>query len=989
MNHWRSSSFWHAALYPTGRAIASPLILLAVLALLALSKPVVRGTDLVPDPALEQLLEDREDLANRSKWPEATAAAEKVVQMERQKWGEQNCETAEAMYRLGYLANCACQPAKAEQVWLDALSIQENSCGKDTVSTARTLRSLGFLYQSKPGDRRWEGLLERARRILEARLGADSLDVAQVTCGLGFGYYYRGELAKAQSAAANAAQICERTGNGETRHGEYALLLLGGVSVSLHDYPAAERSYLKVIASRTKRLGASHVDTAEGIEALACVYGHQERFEEAEVLYDRSLEIQEHAWAQYERQNLFTVLHGFGEMYLAWRKLDKAEIMLRRARDVIDPSQLWQKRKASLALFSLGGMYEHRRDYQKAYELVETAVGLRNSDFGPLNAPPAEWLLRLAQIEYESGRGADALRRAQAVEDAEDQQLKEVLTFTSETERLSWQREQELGSSLNLWASLGAPDPLLRCVLRNKAVVLDSLIEEKRIEEASRDKTVRDLVEHLKQARTRAACLVALELGGGASGSVDFEAKARAASAEVDALEANLARKVTGLESNRLASVLLCSDVQAALPEHAVLVEMVRYRRLLDEGATEDSYGTILLSHSGPPKWIPLGPAATVDRSIAIYKHVVRGPGAPDQLVQTLKTLHLLLWKPIEAQLPPDAKQIVFSPDSELNFVSFSTLLEPNGCFLGENYTVNYVSSGRDLLMKRNEPREPGQLTILANPDFGTHVEVASGGPKPAESGANLFRGLNFQALPGAEREGLWLRERAKEFGFTRAALYMGPQATKRELLAIHSPEVLHLATHGFVLPGQTSTSSDLSDGGNASNASSHALANPMLRSGLALAGAESAIRALAQGEEVSPEDNGIVTAEEISCLDLRGTKLVVLSACDTGLGDAYAGEGVLGLRYGFAEAGAQNLLLTLWPVQDGTTSRVMMDFYTCLSKSASPAEALATTQRAWLRRLREEKGIADACRIAGPFVLSSRGQSFSAMKMDAKPTKP
>jgi CHAT domain-containing protein len=147
-----------------------------------------------------------------------------------------------------------------------------------------------------------------------------------------------------------------------------------------------------------------------------------------------------------------------------------------------------------------------------------------------------------------------------------------------------------------------------------------------------------------------------------------------------------------------------------------------------------------------------------------------------------------------------------------------------------------------------------------------------------------------------------------------------------------------------------------------------------MLRSGLALAGAQRTIDAWARGESVSADNDGIVTAEEIATLDLRNTGLVVLSACDTGLGEARSGEGVLGLRRGFIQAGAKNLLMTLWPIDDERTADLIADFYAADKKHGNAATALSEVQRKWLSRLRTEKGIAEACRVAGPFILSFQG---------------
>ena len=154
------------------------------------------------------------------------------------------------------------------------------------------------------------------------------------------------------------------------------------------------------------------------------------------------------------------------------------------------------------------------------------------------------------------------------------------------------------------------------------------------------------------------------------------------------------------------------------------------------------------------------------------------------------------------------------------------------------------------------------------------------------------------------------------------------------------------------------------------------ALKNPMHRSGLALAGAQQTFSAWARGEVPPTENDGVVTAEEVGGLNLKGTWLVVLSACETGVGEARAGEGVLGLRRGFIQAGTKNLLMTLWPVADKETVRMMLDFYSAAQSSGNAPQALADVQRDSLVKLRQDKGLWFAVNRAGPFILSSQGKS-------------
>ena len=187
---------------------------------------------------------------------------------------------------------------------------------------------------------------------------------------------------------------------------------------------------------------------------------------------------------------------------------------------------------------------------------------------------------------------------------------------------------------------------------------------------------------------------------------------------------------------------------------------------------------------------------------------------------------------------------------------------------------------------------------------------------------------------------------------------------------------ILHIATHGFF----AEVSPTLDEYGNGNSLSNrHAFPidffeNPMHCSGLALAGAQATLDAWRRNESPRQENNGIVTAEDISGVALGSCWLATLSACDTGLGRSEAGEGVFGLRRGFFKSGVQNLLFTLWRVLDVETVTIMKEFYGKALTTGNAPQALADTQRDSLLKLKANLGLAKAVNIAGPFILSFQG---------------
>jgi len=257
------------------------------------------------------------------------------------------------------------------------------------------------------------------------------------------------------------------------------------------------------------------------------------------------------------------------------------------------------------------------------------------------------------------------------------------------------------------------------------------------------------------------------------------------------------------------------------------------------------------------------------------------------------------------------------------------------------------------------------RLVVFADPDYNdppdaTAAQLARA--RAASSDDDLL-----PPLPGTEREALFLLEEAKRDGL-EAQLYRGAEASEANLAKVDSPYVLHLATHGLYLSEDDVPNLPVS----ADDGEGKALAaQPMTRSLLALAGAAVTLRDWKKGIFPPQENDGLLTAQQAAGLNLDRTWLVVLSACDTGGGEARAGEGVLGLRRGFAEAGAQNLLMTLWTADDAETADLMEAFYHEALQSGDAPGALARVQRASLDDLRRKFGLSDAVRKAGPFILS------------------
>jgi CHAT domain-containing protein len=329
-------------------------------------------------------------------------------------------------------------------------------------------------------------------------------------------------------------------------------------------------------------------------------------------------------------------------------------------------------------------------------------------------------------------------------------------------------------------------------------------------------------------------------------------------------------------------------------------------------------------------------------------------------VAEVLRGLYASLCQPVIAALPPGVHRLIISPDGELNFVSFATLLDDQGRFLASDFDVSYVSSGRDLLQRSPMVPRTKRLIVFADPDYN-HLP----GDPPSHQRASAKDDDLLPPLPGTEREAAFLQADAVRNG-VETQIFRGSEASKANLAKLDSPYILHFATHGLYLPADE-VPVPVPNG----NDKAALVAQPMTRSLLALAGASVTLRDWRHRIFPPADNDGLLTAQQAAVLNLDHTWLVVLSACDTGAGEAQNGEGVIGLRRGFAEAGAQNLLMTLWTAADAETAELMQAFYREALRTGDAPGALARVQRVSLEEARRKFGLYEAVRKAGPFILS------------------
>jgi CHAT domain-containing protein/Tfp pilus assembly protein PilF len=883
-----------------------------------------------------------------------------VLHLQEEHAGRDSLPVSDALLNLGWFYGNMARYEAAQQALDRCQDIRQRLLGPDAAPVAEVLNALGALEENRSNLTLAEAFYQQAIAIQEKVLGTQSAVTANTWNNLATLYWIMGDYASAQKLFTQALAVREKALGPNTIGVAKTLNNLALLDSSLGDYDEAEDYFQRALRIRTTRLGPDNPSTLTTLSQLGLLYVRKGNDARAEPLLEQAVAMQEKTSGA-DNPDVARSQVELAMLYDRRKLYDKAEPLLMRAlesrRRILGGEH--PEVAASLAALarhdhSQGRLPEALPLYEQALKIDEEALGKNHPDTLAIAGD-------LAFLKIELRQPDDATRLARDVAEAQQNMLNGVFTFAPERQRMEFERTLE---PCDLPAALADADLLAETVLRTKGVVLDSLLEDEALTRAERDPDVREMMEKRRLLLAQLGQTPEDASGTDFSNATAALADRRKLEQEEQQLEASLADKGVGSGQTRRALATDVSEVREALPGDAALVEYVAYNRYTGRLGSEPAYGAVLLTRDAPCQWVPLGSAAEINARVRLDQKYMRKRVREAALAAVLHELHQSLCQPVLAALPAGIHRLIISPDSDLNFVSFATLLDADDRFLADDFELNYVSSGRDLLQKPGWLPKTKRLVVFADPDYNHAPNATAAALARAKAAAREDDLL--PPLPGTEREAAFLQLEAKRDGI-EAQVYRGGDASEANLAKLDSPYVLHLATHGLYLSEDEAPNLPVGAGDGAKALA----AQPMTRSVLALAGAAVTLRDWKRGIFPASENDGVLTAQQAAGLNLDHTWLVVLSACDTGGGEARAGEGVLGLRRGFAEAGAQNLLMTLWTADDAETADLMEAFYREALRSGDAPGALARVQRASLDEVRKKSGLSDAVRKAGPFILS------------------
>jgi CHAT domain-containing protein/tetratricopeptide (TPR) repeat protein len=844
--------------------------------------------------------------------------------------------------------------SRAESLYLRSLAITDKVAGRDQVDSVTALMGLGDVFSARGEYEPAESFHRRALAIREKALGPKHLDVTFPLDSLALLFVAQREYGKAEPLFRRALEIRQDRFGSANIQVVPSLNNLANVYRSIGDYPKAKQLYERALSINEKALGPKHRYVSFSLNSLGSVLLDTGEYETAEKLLKQSLSIAESVGGK-ENSDISFTLTLLALVYRGTGDFDKAESLNKRALIIDEKAYGSDDTSVATDLHNLALIYTAQQKFAMAEPLFLRALKIEEKAKGANHPELAGTLLSIAYFYGAKGDIPQAVSTLTRGTEISEGTINNILTNSTGTDeqKRAYMAMDEIGFETKGTVALHmqfAPNDsqaarlALTTILRRKGRVLDAVSDSIQILRRHLGPEDSNLLLELASARSRVAVL---SLNGQGNTSRDaYQANLSAVQSEADRIESRITSR--SAEFRAAIKPVTIEQVQTAIPSDAVLIEIVSYQpfnpryRTNKEMWGASKYAAYALTHEGVLSCVDLGEARSIDTDVNGLRAALQDPTRTDVKVNA-RRLYDKLMRPLVG-LIGGAHRLLLSTDGELSLIPFGALVDEKGHYLVENFSLTYLTSGRDLLrMQVTASSRQGPL-VIGDPQYDA---VLSKSPSQGSNTGNRSLGLglstsSFRPLPGTGEEARALNTVLKD-----ATLLTGSRATKTALKQVIGPSIVHIATHGFFLadqiqqPGLGRLSRQLvKESG--SGQQGPTISNPLLRSGLALAGANNWQSAV--------DDNGILTALETSGLDLWGTKLVVLSACETGVGEVRVGDGVYGLRRALVIAGAESQVMSLWSVSDTATRDLMIDYYTRLQKGDGRGEALRDAQLSMLK---------------------------------------
>jgi CHAT domain-containing protein/tetratricopeptide (TPR) repeat protein len=803
---------------------------------------------------------------------------------------------------------------EAHNLFRRASNFIQKQRGVMNISYAIALENLAFVNLQM-------GLLQEAKpqidsilTIYEKLLGKQSLDYASVQISLGKYYQSSGDYPSAEPCFKSAYQTVKNLkGSQQPEELVEAISALAIFYQTMGNYEEAEPLFKQALDVTAQTLGKNSSDYSTVLQNLATLYQMQGKLQLATPMLEQALAIDEKVYGQNHPQYAIP-LKNLAAVYQKLGKLDNAQILLERALKISETVFGKNHPSYALTISNLAALYQDRGKFQEAGKAWEQSVALRKTLLGEQHPDYARSLYGLATNYFAQAKFKEANGHYKTVVAHYLKQITENFPSLSEQEKGAFYSKikpvfESYQDFCIQYYKANPADPeskillsqLYDVQLATKALLLNSSNKVRQSILASGDNILINTFRQWLDTKEQIVRFYSLSV------------EERKLEEDVSVLQqrANELEKSLSLKSSLFRQMtekeITHNDVATALRDGEAAAEIIRIKRKFQ---TDSVYYVALIIKPGNPQpsliiW-PNGNALE-NRRFKFHRNSIK-----HHFTDTISYDHY--WKPLADGIA-GTQNVFLSCDGIFNKVNFNTLLNrATKRWVLDDFTISLVSNTKDIISRQDHTTSKGDVNLYGNVDF--HLTGVSATPGSHSATRNFGFGDQIPMLPATEKE-VDLIQKLIQSEKTKAFTFKMADANEINLKKTRNPAILHIATHGFFL-------NDVDVDENAGEAEEKFFNNPLLRSGILLAGAGTK---KTDGNLASDED-GILTAYEAMNLYLDETDLVVLSACETGLGEVRNGEGVYGLQRSFMVAGSNAVMMSLWQVDDVATQELMVEFY-------------------------------------------------------------
>jgi CHAT domain-containing protein/tetratricopeptide (TPR) repeat protein len=856
-----------------------------------------------------------------------------ALSVREKKLGKTSGAYAVTLNNLGLLYSNMGNYEAAELNYTEAFTIIKKVFGTNHNLYITALNNLGFLYKDIGKFEASEKYLLEALSILKNKSGEESNDYGLCQNNLGLLYLQTGNYTKAEKLFINASEIFKK--NYGEQNVKYALMLnnLSVFYLKMGNFSKAETTLLAAInIYENNDIESSLSDYALAANNLGFVWEQYELFTEAEKMYTSAAKIYK-AVAGAENPFYATCISNLARFYASRKQKQKAEELFKEVLNIRKKTLPLNHPDYALALNNLGAVYLDNGKTDSAEWVIQEAANIFKTNFGITHPEYTTSLYNLCYLYYINNRFANWQNIIDSIADVESKTKKTLLNSFTENEKEIYLTQKNYFHSVFQSMLFHFKSDKTKNLYQNIAANQEWLLKGKQLlnnlAATSNNQDVIALFNDWQKASVMYAKAIQLSQDVKEKNGLNEDSLLQ----KTELLEKKLIEALPSVQQTLKNNNIYFSAITKKLNTDDVVIHWTFYNYCNKNLWTDSIIYAAYISKSTDtaPKLITVFEEKQLQALLKKY-HGGTGRSSIKRDATTSETvdqdLYNLIWKPLLPYIK-DAKKIYNLPSGLLHKVSFNALSDSNNHQLMDYQEIHQLLSIDELLNPIPVTQKNKTIALFG----GANYETSNATTTTEGSGTPVFRGTeklppsntSFNYLAGTEKEVIAVANSADKV-FWKVHSFTGTNANEENLKKLNghnAPQILHIATHGFYFPHKSNpaelvnykTTNDI-----------EAKDFPLLRSGIVLSGANNYWN---KDTLLYNKEDGIVTAQEISNINFFNTDLVVLSACETALGDITGTEGVYGLQRAFKMAGVKKILMSLWEVPDEETSELMQLFYT------------------------------------------------------------